>query len=234
MRYLALASDFDGTLAHDGRVDAETIHALERLRHSGRKMILVTGRELDELLDVFPEIDRCDWVVAENGAILYQPSTQQIRLLAQPLPEAFIHLLRERGVEPISVGRVIVATWEPHQAAVLEAIHDLGLELQIIFNKGAVMVLPAGVNKATGLAAALELMGMSPASVVGVGDAENDHAFLAFCGLSAAVANALPAVMEEVDVVTPHGHGAGVCQLIEELLADDLARGTHRLRPSLG
>jgi HAD superfamily hydrolase (TIGR01484 family) len=234
MRYLALASDFDGTLAHDGRVDAETIHALERLRHSGRKMILVTGRELDELLDVFPDSDRCDWVVAENGAVLYHPATRQIRLLAQSPPEAFLHLLRERGVGPISAGRVIVATWEPHQVAVLQAIHDLGLELQIIFNKGAVMVLPTGVNKATGLAAALELMGLSPASVVGVGDAENDHAFLAFCGLSAAVANALPAVMERVDLVLPQGHGAGVCQLIDELLSDDLARRAHRPRSSPG
>src|ERR1700722_13245041 len=119
MRYLALASDFDGTLAHDGRVDGETIHAVERLRQSGRKMILVTGRELDELVGVFPELGLCDWVVAENGAVLYEPATQQVRLLAQPPPKAFLDLLRERGVGPISVGRVIVATWEPHQDAVL-------------------------------------------------------------------------------------------------------------------
>ena len=48
----------------------------------------------------------------------------------------------------------------------------------MIFNKGAVMILPSGVNKATGLAAALEELGLSPHNVVGVGDAENDHAFL--------------------------------------------------------
>ena len=60
----------------------------------------------------------------------------------------------------------------------LDTIRDLGLELQVIFNKGAVMVLPAGVNKASGLAAALADLGLSPHNVVGVGDAENDHAFL--------------------------------------------------------
>ena len=48
-------------------------------------------------------------------------------------------------------GRCIVATWEPHERHVLETIRDLGLELQVIFNKGAVMVLPSGINKATGL-----------------------------------------------------------------------------------
>jgi hypothetical protein len=53
-------------------------------------------------------------------------------------------MLIERGVGPISVGRVIVATWEPHENTVLKTIRDCGLELQVIFNKGAVMVLPAG------------------------------------------------------------------------------------------
>src|SRR5687767_6156910 len=56
MRYLALACDYDGTLAHHGRVGPSTVAALEKLRASGRKLILVTGRELDELIGIFPEI----------------------------------------------------------------------------------------------------------------------------------------------------------------------------------
>ena len=96
--------------------------------------------------------------------------------------------LRQRGVAPLAAGEVIVATREPHETAVLAAIRELGLELQVIFNKGAVMVLPAGVNKATGLLAALEELKISPHNVVGVGDAENDHSFLKICERSAAVA----------------------------------------------
>jgi hypothetical protein len=34
------------------------------------------------------------------------------------------------------------------ETTVLETIRDLGLELQVIFHKGAVMVLPTGANKA--------------------------------------------------------------------------------------
>jgi HAD superfamily hydrolase (TIGR01484 family) len=86
------------------------------------------------------------------------------------------------------VGEVIVATFEPHEKTVLEVIRDLGLELQVIFNKGSVMVLPPGVNKASGLEAALREMGASPHNTVGVGDAENDHAFLRLCEVSVAVA----------------------------------------------
>ena len=105
---------------------------------------------------------------------------------------------------------MIVATWEPHEKTVLETIRDCGLELQVIFNKGAVMVLPAGVNKATGLRAALAELNLSPHNAVGVGDAENDHAFLSICECSVAVANALPAVKEKADIVTFADHGAGV------------------------
>src|SRR5207253_1677558 len=123
-----------------------------------------------------------------------------------PPPAVFAETLRQRGVSPISVGRVIVATWEPHEQVVLATIRDLGLELQVIFNKGAVMVLPAGVNKASGLAAALKALELSPHEVVGVGDAENDHALLTLCECGVAVANALPALKERADLVTQGNH----------------------------
>jgi hypothetical protein len=144
-------------------------------------------------------------------------------VLSAPPPEAFVHTLRARGVAPLSTGQVIVATWQPQETAVLEVIRDLGLELQVIFNKGAVMVLPTGVNKATGLAAALRELGLSPHNAVGVGDAENDHAFLRLCECAVAVANALPAVQDGADLVTQGARGAGVEELIDRLLASDLA-----------
>jgi hydroxymethylpyrimidine pyrophosphatase-like HAD family hydrolase len=229
MRYLALATDYDGTIALDGRVDEPTLAGMERLLASGRKLILVTGRELDDLRSVFSHFELFEWVVAENGALLYRPSNQETTLLADPPPEAFVAELKRRGVGPISVGGVIVATWHPHETAVLETIRDLGLDLQVIFNKGAVMVLPAGVNKATGLKVALKQMALSPHNVVGVGDAENDHAFLNLCECSAAVANALPALKDRADLVLARDHGAGVCDLMDALVASDLKDFESRL-----
>ncbi len=222
MRYLALCCDYDGTIAHHGRVDEPTLTALERLRESGRKLVMVTGRELDDLQTVFSRLDLFARIVAENGALIYRPESREERLLDEAPPQSFVDKLIERGVGPISVGRVIVATWEPHENTVLQTIRDCGLELQVIFNKGAVMVLPAGVNKATGLRAALAELNLSPHNAVGVGDAENDHAFLSICECAVAVANALPAVKEKADIVTFADHGAGVVQLIDEMLADDL------------
>ena len=223
MHYVALATDYDGTIAHDGVVDAPTLAALERLRASNRKLILVTGRELDDLLRVMPRIDVFDRVVAENGAVVYRPDTKEERLLAPAPPAAFVEALRAAEVDPLSVGRAIVATWEPNETKVLAAIRDLGLDLQITFNKGAVMVLPAGVNKESGLRAALEELEISPHNTVAVGDAENDFAFFNLCGMPVAVANALPMLKQAAVMVTEGVRGAGVAELIDELLATDLA-----------
>src|SRR5438874_4549851 len=153
MRYLALAVDYDGTIARHGIVDDVTLAALERLKKSGRKLILATGRQLDDLKLVMPRLDLFDRVVGENGALLVRPSTKEELPLASPPPASFVRALRGAGVDPIGVGKVIVATWTPHETTVLRTIRDLGLDLHIIFNKGAVMILPPSVNKASGVKA---------------------------------------------------------------------------------
>ncbi|MBZ9708169.1 HAD-IIB family hydrolase [Mesorhizobium sp. ESP7-2] len=221
MYFIALATDYDGTLAHDGAVSRKTLAALERFKKSGRKLLLVTGRELPDLKRVFPDVRLFDKVVAENGALIYTPASEEERVIS-PSPEPkFVARLKKQGVKPLSVGRSIVATWEPHQATVLEVIKKMGLEVEIIFNKGAVMVLPSGVNKATGLAAALEDLHLSPHNVVGIGDAENDHAFLQACGCSVAVDNAIPAVKGTANLVTRGARGKGVEELIAKLIERD-------------
>src|SRR6476661_694650 len=126
-RYRALASDYDGTLATDGRVDAETLAALRRFTASGRMLLLITGRKLDELLHVFPEVEAFDVV------------------LSPPPSREFIAALRVRGVKPLQVGRSLVATVHPYEDVVFEVLREQALDLQVIFNKGSVMVLPPGI-----------------------------------------------------------------------------------------
>jgi hydroxymethylpyrimidine pyrophosphatase-like HAD family hydrolase len=229
MRYHALATDYDGTAATHGALDEVTVAALARLRATGRKVLLVTGRQIADLQTVCPELGRFDSIVAENGALIYHPASRETRLLASPPPPEFEQALRARGVDPISTGQVVVATWSPHESTVLEVIRALGLELHVSFNKGAVMVLPSGVNKATGLHAALSEMGLSPHNVVAIGDAENDHAFLSGCECGVAVANAIGSLKAHADWVTPGAHGAGVTALVDAMLRDDLAELAPRL-----
>ncbi|MCB9968757.1 MAG: HAD-IIB family hydrolase [Geminicoccaceae bacterium] len=224
MRYLALVTDFDGTLtAHDG-LSAEAEAALGRLRVSGRRIVLATGRRLADLLAICPRPQLFDMIVAENGAILYDPANREVTRLAEPPPEALPRELRARGVEPLEIGEIVIATQAPHRRLVQDVIWELGLEAQVIGNRNAVMVLPAGVNKATGLRHALRELGLSRHEVVGIGDAENDHSFLAQCECAVAVADAAPSTRKIAALVTRGGAGDGVIELIDELIDDDLGR----------
>ena len=224
MRFLALATDYDGTLATDGAVDPQTVAALRRLGATGRKLILVTGRQLPDLLRVFPDAQLFDAVVAENGAVLYRPGIGDTRVLAPPPPAHFVETLQRRRVEPLWRGQVVVATVQPNDTAVVDVIRELGLDLQVILNKGSVMVLPASVDKATGLRAALDELALAPERVVAIGDAENDQAFLATSGYGVAVANALDTLKATAKHVTRGEAGAGVREIIDSLISDDWRR----------
>ena len=219
MDYRALATDYDGTLATKGAVDLATWEAVDRLKASGRLAVLVTGRELGELRVVCPRLRLFDRVVAENGALLHRPSDGSESSLGPAPPKELVAGLRRRGVAPISVGRGIVAAWEPHREAIEATIRELGIPWRVIPNKRALMVLPEGVDKASGLLAALAELGVDPAEAVGVGDAENDRPLLDVCGLGVAVANALPGLKEGADLVTIGERGDGVAEVIDRMIA---------------
>lgn len=221
MRYQALACDYDGTIAHHGRVDPPALDALRDLRSRGRRLILVSGRELEDLERICDQLDVFDRLVLENGALIVDPTNRDTRVLAPPPSARLVEELLRRRVEPLSVGRAIVATTANHQHLVTEIIRRDRLGLQAILNKDSVMVLPHGINKATGLREALADLGLTPRHVIGVGDAENDLPFLGLCGFAVAVANALPEVKEVADRVTRGDHGAGVVELIDRWMRED-------------
>lgn len=229
----AVAMDFDDTLAEHGIVEPAVLDGLRRLKASGRRLVLVTGREIDELVRTFPAVTVFDRVVGENGAVLYRPETGDSIALVAVLPrDGFIARLRREHVTPLSVGQVIVATVESHETRIVEAIRALDLDLVVIRNKGAVMVLPRGIHKGSGLLEALGELKVAPQHVIGVGDAENDFHLLDACSYGVAVANALPALAQRADFVTLSSRGRGVCELIERLLVTDpvtrLAFDRHR------
>ncbi|HET7607201.1 MAG TPA: HAD family hydrolase, partial [Gammaproteobacteria bacterium] len=210
MRYLALAVDYDGTAATHGQLAESARLAIERLRTSGRRVVLVTGRRVEDLLEVCPAIGSFDLVVAENGAVVYDPWRREDIVLGAAVPNSFVERLRERGVAPLEAGKVLVATTEPHGAAVFDAIRELGLELQVIVNRSSIMVLPPGINKSTGLRFALHKLGLSQHEAVAIGDAENDHSFLRYCECGVAVANAVASIKDAADFVTRGANGEGV------------------------
>src|SRR5262245_11882518 len=142
MHFDALAVDYDGTLATNGVVAPATIEALGRVRATGRRVFLVTGREVEDLQRIFPHLEMFDIVVAENGGVLFYPLNREIKMLHAAPPKSLIDEFRKREIRPLSEGHVVISTCEPNESMVLEVIKALGVEFKIVFNKGAVMVLP--------------------------------------------------------------------------------------------
>src|ERR1041385_821518 len=90
---------------------------------------MVRGRELPQLKEVCPILDRFEWVVAENGALLHRPADDTTELLCEPASQALVESLRKYQLNWLSVGQAVIATIEPNEILVLEEIKRLGLEL---------------------------------------------------------------------------------------------------------
>jgi hydroxymethylpyrimidine pyrophosphatase-like HAD family hydrolase len=209
-----LAADFDGTLADEGRVGSAVIDSLLALRSAGVQIFLVTGRELNDLRVIFDRLDLFDAVVAENGAVLFFPSTGDIRVMGPPPPPALVELLQAGGVTPLFVGRSVVSTRATQETAVQVAICELGLNWRLVKNGTSLMCLPSGVDKASGLRAVLGDFRLDARKVVAIGDGENDLVLFAACGFAVAVANACNDLKGEADLVTEAPDGAGVVEFI--------------------
>ncbi len=212
-----LACDYDGTIATHGKISLNAQQALITAKQAGVLVCLITGREFEDLLHVCPQITLFDLVIAENGAVLYLPTSGEISDLASPPPAEFITQLAHRGV-PFSKGRVIASVTRMYTQEVLALIRELRLSLHVIFNKDAAMILPSGIDKASGLQAGLQRFGITADQVIGIGDAENDQDFLKICGFKVAVANALDAVKANANLVTSLPNGDGIAEFVSEYL----------------
>ncbi len=215
-----VALDYDGTLTSDGRRPRpEVLAALQGARQSGLTVLLVTGRIMAELRESFPDVDDfVSLVVAENGCVLDGPTGT--RLLAPPVEASLCQALLDRHVE-VRRGDVLLAGRADDRLVVMEEIHRLELDCQLVFNRTEMMVLPSGVTKGTGLFDALGDLGISRHSAVGVGDAENDHALLDVCEVGAAVSNAVVGLRTTADVVLEHPDGRGILELLERISRPD-------------
>ena len=224
--FQAIAVDYDGTLTRSDRPTPDVLAAIREQRERGRVVVLVTGRILSALRAVFPEVDEeFDAIVAENGAVL--SDDDGVRDLTPPVDPALAQRLAHRDVS-VRQGRVLLACDAQHDQAVIEEIVRLELGCQLVHNRAALMVLPNGVTKGTGLMQALGNLGISRHSTLAVGDAENDHHLLEVCELGVAVGNAVEALKRRADVVLDAPDGAGVA----ELLRGPLVSGERWVAPS--
>lgn len=216
-----IALDLDGTLAQHNVVSSETWKVLRKAKEKGFTLILVTGRRLSALSEIGPFEDFCEVIVAEDGAVVYFPKNASVVLpFGQVAPEV-IQRLEARNL-PLEKGLAIAATWVPYDKDVLEVLSETGGGLTMEYNKGAVMILPPGATKGTGLLSALHQLGYSSRNVLAIGDGENDRSLFEQAELAVAVENADEHIKQIADLVLETPNGEGVRNLIDQLIAGEV------------
>jgi hydroxymethylpyrimidine pyrophosphatase-like HAD family hydrolase len=235
VHFSALACDYDGTLAFADRIGPEALAALERARQAGLHLVLVTGRTFFDLTRVCERLDLFDGVVAENGAVLYFPRAGLLRDQAPPTPQRVLADLDHRGIF-YQVGRVIVATARADEAGVREALSATGVSLELVYNRSALMLVPQGVTKGTGVRQVIHELALSPHDVLALGDAENDLELFEACGFTGCPGDAVPMLREHADWVFPGENGRAVAAaIIGPILGGELrADRSPRHRVELG
>lgn len=236
MKLAALALDYDGTIAHNDRLDPAVRAAIAAARARGITVLLVTGRILTDLQRVVSDDLRfVDAVVAENGALVHFPHSGHTTLLAPAIPPAFLDGLRQKGVH-FGAGQCLVDADANEAPRILDVIRRLELPLSLLFNRSRVMTLGQGVSKATGLDAALGMLRLSARNTLAIGDAENDHEMLRLAEVAVAVAWGSPSLKAAADFVIEGQAPPAVAAYIERLAHDGrmpVATRTRR-RLSLG
>jgi HAD superfamily hydrolase (TIGR01484 family) len=209
-----MAFDFDGTLAVNGDVPPEVESALARCSDGGYVLFLVTGRryetvQLGYLGSLFAGI------VWENGAVLSHTASSETYLPFGQLDARLLKAIEDAGI-PFDRGLAIAATWTPHDQALWRILSAHGGSTSVEYNKGAVMVLPPGATKGSGLERLLALCGLSPRNLAAFGDAENDLSMMTLAEVSVAVGDAVPAVIETADVLATAPGPQGVLEILNE------------------
>ncbi|MBI4446692.1 MAG: HAD hydrolase family protein [Acidobacteria bacterium] len=228
MHLTILACDLDGTLIDGPVVTENAWKSLRVAKNAGIKIILVTGRIFEDLISLGPLDEICEAIVAENGAVVYVPGTKSILLPFGRISPGITRKLEQLSI-PLEKGLAMVASCVPHDEKILQVLHESAGGATLEYNRRAVMVLPPGATKATGLDHALRELDLSMRNVLGCGDAENDRALFEAVELGVAVANASPAIQRLADSILMKPNGTGVGQLIESLASGQLP--PRRLRP---
>ena len=238
MHISVIATDFDGTISSGDQLAPGAAQVLRRWRQAGQVAVLVSGRPFEFLRELQERVQAFDLIVAENGAVLYNPHTDEMRLPFGQVPEELLDALDEMGI-PLWRGVAAAGTTAAYDDAVWVTSREMGLAVHVETNRTEVMLLPPGASKGAGLVSLLQAEGLSPRNLLAIGDAENDQSLLQVAEVKVAVANAVEGLRAMADYVTPEAGPGGVTVFIERYLLDGHpfdfpVRGAHHFNLDAG
>ncbi|MEM0160400.1 MAG: HAD family hydrolase [Thermoplasmata archaeon] len=160
--------DYDRTVTDSSlNFDKRIVAPITKLRESGVKVALVTGREWDSISSLK---DWFDAIAFENGALVYAKN-KKYKYYAEKNDE-IKELLIGQGIK-YTAGEVIFSIslqdFNRHRQ-LFEKFNNV----EYIKNIGSVMILPNGINKGSAVQKILKLLNIQENYSLAIGDGEND------------------------------------------------------------
>ena len=211
-------SDYDRTFTDATlRVEPGLVDAILRLKRKGTLFSIVSGRKYDFMYDLYQNLEGVvDSFIAENGCVGFANGSKHWIACADGREEMLARL-GSLGV-PFDAGDVVVSVHRDYEREVDQILAPLP-QMHVVKNVDSLMILPAGVSKATGIRWLMGVYGLTTRQMACIGDAENDLEMRGLCTLMGAVCNALPAVKRESDYICKHDFGFGLKEFLEYIEA---------------
>jgi len=254
-RLRTLIADIEGTLTDRSgrRSSEEMLHRLGELEAGGVLIVLASGRSV-----AYQQALRTKWgldpggpCVAENGCCIFWEGRQYVTFDPQTYDrDAIIRFLAERGaldMGELDPDKEFAVTLYPrgfmqgaeYSPADIDKMYRFlkkalkGSSYGLFYTSASCEVLPAGVDKGTGLERLLALARIDPSHALFMGDGQNDvpaaRLILRGGGMAAAPANAVGALKRLATHVARQEFHRGALELLDRFFPEnDNSRQAHR------
>ncbi|HEX5981599.1 MAG TPA: phosphoglycolate phosphatase [Nitrososphaeraceae archaeon] len=218
----AFAIDIDGTLTENGGgiIHLPAVQNLRTLEKFGYRIIYVTGRSSVEayILSVFTGTTKI--AVGENGGVVTLSPSEHIilgnkeecikgyRILTRKLENVKLKNVFDRMTEV-----VLERTFNIELGKQILQEDNLGVELHD--SQYSFHINNRGINKATGLAKALDILKIKPSETVTIGDSETDIPLFQFCAFGIALNHADEIVKSKANYVVSQNSGKGLVEALD-------------------
>jgi phosphoglycolate phosphatase len=218
----AFAIDIDGTLTENGGgiIHLPAVQNLRTLEKLGYRIIYVTGRSSVEayILSVFTGTTKI--AVGENGGVVTLSPSEHIilgnkeecikgyRILTRKLENVKLKNVFDRMTEV-----VLERTFNIELGKQILQEDNLGVELHD--SQYSFHINNRGINKATGLAKALDILKIKPSETVTIGDSETDIPLFQYCAFGIALNHADDIVKSKANYVVSQNSGKGLVEALD-------------------
>jgi phosphoglycolate phosphatase (TIGR01487 family) len=220
----SFAIDIDGTITENGGgiLHLPAVLELRILERMGFKVIFVTGRSSFEAYSLAVFAGTTKIVVSENGGVITKSPVDNLILGDKKICMKGYNLLRDHieGVtnKPVFMRMsevVLCRSFDIVRAQ--QILNEHKLPLYLSDSKYAYHINQIGIDKFTGLAEALKILGLDARDNVAIGDSETDIPLFRSCGYSICLGHADANVKRNATQVTSAKHGEGLLQAIQIL-----------------